>query len=390
MKTFPKLFKKTNTGAIQLWEIWVGTDHSAYGRGDDLQVDIEGHIVIQHGQVDGKLQTTTDVIREGKNHGKKNATTAVEQAEKEAEAKWRKKQEREGYVTDLSRAEAGETDAEGGIAPMLAPSKMNEKHLTFPLDMQPKLDGVRMVAVIDNGEVSLWSRRRERMSCLPHIEEAYRQAFKGVKDRHVLDGEAYRHGWPLQKISTFTRKKNQTRPGFEEIGHFLYDVPSLNDTWKMRRLCLGAEWTLINRATGGHPIHLVPTTTVQTLQEAWAYHDERVDEGFEGAMGRNQDAPYEFGKRSQGLNKFKTFEDDEFKIVDVKEGRGKFEGKAIFVCVMDNGDTFDCTAPGTHEDKARYFTEFENYRGQMLTVKHKGWTVDRLPWHPVGKAVRDE
>jgi hypothetical protein len=58
MKTFPTLFKKTNTGAIQSWSILVE----------------DNKITVTHGQFDGKKQTSSDIIKEGKNIGKANST----------------------------------------------------------------------------------------------------------------------------------------------------------------------------------------------------------------------------------------------------------------------------------------------------------------------------
>jgi DNA ligase-1 len=364
---FANLYQRTQTGAIQKWTISVADE-------TDCAV-----ITTTFGQDGGKMQTTTDTVTEGKNVGKKNATTPFAQALKEAESKWKKKIAREGYVEDVQRALR---DAEGGLAVMLAPSKMQERHLKFPLDMQPKFDGVRCVAIIQDGQVSLWSRRRERMNCLPHIEAAYAQAYANIPGLFIFDGEAYRHGWSLQKITTFVRKKNETRPGFEEISHHVYDMPSAEGNWLTRRN------TLALAVLPEGPVKRVETITAKTIEEAWAYHDAKVPEGYEGAMARNWDGLYEEDRRSPNLNKFKTFEDHEFKIVGVQDGRGKFEGKAVFTCAMEDGQTFECSAPGTMDDKAHYFAHFEDYRGKPLTVKHKGYTADGKPWHPVGKAVR--
>jgi ATP-dependent DNA ligase len=382
MKTFPTLYLRSSAGALQQWSIRV----------DD------NVITVSWGQVGGAIQKTNEFVKSGKNLGKKNATTPSEQAESQAASKWLKKIKREGYVEDAERAKRGERDMDGGIPPMLAPSKMNPKHLIFLLDMQPKLDGVRCIVMIVDGKVSLWSRRCEEMTkALPHIAAAYAEAYAKIPGIFVFDGEAYRHGWSLQKISTFVRKKNEARPGHEQIGHYVYDMPSAGGCWLDRKAALAAA------ALPNQYVHRVETTTVATLEEAWAYHDVKVSEGYEGAMGRNHCGEYEEDTRSQHLNKFKIFVDHEFKIIGVKDGVGKFEGKAIFICEMPEkpfddfpenltwpaGATFDCTSPGTMEDKAEYFVNFEKYRGLLHTVKHKGYTEDGLPWHPVGKAVRD-
>ena len=55
------------------------------------------------------------MIREGKNAGKKNATTPVEQAMAEARSQWGKKK---GYVEKITQAQDGHVDEEtieGGI-----------------------------------------------------------------------------------------------------------------------------------------------------------------------------------------------------------------------------------------------------------------------------------
>ena len=67
-KVFPRLFKKTNTGAVQMWDISAN----------------DGSIITEYGQVDGKIQTTVDVIAKGKNIGRHGETTRYEQAEIEA------------------------------------------------------------------------------------------------------------------------------------------------------------------------------------------------------------------------------------------------------------------------------------------------------------------
>ena len=130
----PTLYKRTSTGAIQQWTI-----------------STVGNVIhTTYGQVDGAMQTTSDTVDEGKNVGKKNATTPAQQALAEAIAK-HEKQIKRGYVDSVEKAQAGTVDEviEGGMSPMLA--KTFEDHgakLTYPVAVQPKLDGHRCVAQI--------------------------------------------------------------------------------------------------------------------------------------------------------------------------------------------------------------------------------------------------
>src|ERR1017187_5091296 len=75
MNKLPTIYKRDNRGKIQQWTITVGSN---------------GYYVVE-GLQDGKLTQTEPHICLAKNEGKKNATTAKEQAEKEAEAKWKHK-----------------------------------------------------------------------------------------------------------------------------------------------------------------------------------------------------------------------------------------------------------------------------------------------------------
>ncbi len=65
MKKFPTLYKKTNTGAIQFWEIFVQEQRGSV----DGQA---GTINTKYGQLNtDSPQTTFDLITEGKNIGKR-------------------------------------------------------------------------------------------------------------------------------------------------------------------------------------------------------------------------------------------------------------------------------------------------------------------------------
>ena len=70
----PTLYKKTTTGATQMWEIEVENDKFR----------------TISGQLDGKKITNKWTTCTPKNVGKANATTGAEQAIKEAEAKHQK------------------------------------------------------------------------------------------------------------------------------------------------------------------------------------------------------------------------------------------------------------------------------------------------------------
>jgi len=156
---YPTLYKKTSTGKIQQWDVRVEASEE-----DNKLV---GVIINNYGQVDGKIQESREVIKEGKNIGKANATTVEEQAHLQAKSRW-EKQLKKGYAQSIEDAEAGTTDAliTGGVFPILAHKFAEQGHkISYPALAQPKLDGHRCIAQRDDAEdghvYSLWSRTRK-------------------------------------------------------------------------------------------------------------------------------------------------------------------------------------------------------------------------------------
>lgn len=366
----PTLYKVTATGSIQEWTVRVVLDNN------------QATIVTKYGKVGGEIITAEEVVREGKNTGKKNETTPLQQAEKEAKARWKKKQDREGYTT--SKDGVVQQDC---ISPMLAhPLKNVLAHTHYPCDAQRKFNGTRLIVQVVNGQVTLWSRKQAKVTSLPHIQAAYEKAFQGVLGTFIFDGECYRHGWPLQKISGYFRTQ-EPKEGYLELKHCVYDMPSSDGPWSHREGRLVDIYSLYLHTSPC--IELVEAVRVASEKEAWQLHDTWVQEGYEGAILRQLNYPYEFGKRSQGLAKLKKFQDAEFIIQSCKEGKGKFEGTAIFTCLTPEGKPFDCCAPGDLDQRAWFWHNRDKFIGKPLTVRYFELSQDGIPIFPVGIAIRD-
>jgi len=177
MKEFPKLYKKTSTGAIQEWTVSVD------------EINGISTIINRFGQVGGKIQYSHEQVLSGKNTGRSNETTPIEQGIFQAKARW-DKQLKKGYVQSIEDAQAGTTDAiiEGGVFPILAHKFWEQGHkIKFPAIAQPKLDGHRCTSQYDIGKVTMWSRTRKQILTIPHIVNTLENC--GLADR--FDGELW-------------------------------------------------------------------------------------------------------------------------------------------------------------------------------------------------------
>lgn len=371
-KELPKLYKTTGTGKTQTWQIFVD--------GADTYT--------KFGPEGGTIQTSARETAVPKNEGKANATTAEEQAVLDAESKWRMKLA-SGYVQTLEEIGAGTVDSsiQGGIFPMLAKTYRKDGHkIEFPAYAQPKLDGHRCIAVVEGkGRCTLWTRKRKPYASVPHIVRAIEAL--GLKNV-VLDGELY-----ASKFSDkFEELAHLVRQGEPEEGHQAveYHVFDLQGDEGFGRRYERLQKLL---AHARKPIVLVDTCRVDGETALLAAFEDYRAQGYEGAMVRNASGAYESHPthRSGDLQKIKEFDDAEWPIVGIKEGKGKLAGHAIFTCRTQDGSEFDVKLAGDSSALRDYFENPDKAIGKLLTVQYQGLTgKSGVPRFPVGLRLRDD
>jgi hypothetical protein len=411
--SFPTLYGEASTGKAKAWSVAV----------EARAVDgvTAGIVIVSHGYVDGKMQINERVVTAGKNIGKKNETTPVQQAASEAQALWKKKQDA-GYAaavggagTATAATAASAADAEDDAAPasvdgvplpMLAHDyNKRAKDITFPCYAQRKLDGVRCVAIAGKG---LYSRNGKPMSA--HLS-AIRAEVDSLPAGTILDGELYadKEHLSFQEIVGLAKKETLKAGDAVKIGHMylcVYDhiPPSalagvtepkaakaplgdvvMEGTNKDRKKWLDA---LFSSRTFAH-IKQLPTAVCNSADDAKYLHSMYVAEGYEGLILRNVKGVYKVGHRSKDLQKYKEFLDEEFPIVGFKMGDGVEKGCVIWTCRTKEGTEFDCRPRGTREERCALYRAGASYIGKPLSVRFQEWTDDKVPRFPVGLTIRD-
>ena len=139
-------------------------------KGEVVSIDSDvGHTDVEEGYyasyytVSGytnmKMTTSAStVIRIGKNVGRKNETNVLTQAYKECLSKKASKI-KAGY-SDTVKSTSSDMNIQLTPFPMAVKSwKDHKAKLVYPVFIQPKLDGIRMLATYDGDEVKLITRR---------------------------------------------------------------------------------------------------------------------------------------------------------------------------------------------------------------------------------------
>jgi DNA ligase-1 len=366
MHCFPTLFKKSKTGKVSQWDISVS----------------KNVIYIEHGYVDGKKQKDTRLLKEGKNLNRANATTPEQQAMQEAESLW-KKQHDKGYVESLLSVD------NIVYLPMLA-QKYTErkKYITYPCYVQPKLDGVRCFARVIDGEVILTSRNGKRFPHMEHLFEDIKM-FPNIENL-ILDGELYSDKESFNTVVGLVKKEKlseEDKVTMKNINLRLYDCVFLTQLDAPFMSRINFIYDVFDDYTF-HNLERVCSIQVDNEKEAMEKHDLFVREGFEGLILRNFKGAYDLNKRSNNLQKYKNFHDDEYKIVGFEEGEGRALGTVVWVCQTKEGKTFKVRPRGTENERRHWFYNGKKYIGENLTVRYQELTEDGIPRFPVGVAIR--
>lgn len=335
-----KLYKKDSKGKLRELDIYA----------DD------GHLYQVSGLVDGKKVTNSKLCKP-KNVGKKNETTSIQQAQKEAESLITKKLS-EGYFKTIKEAENYYV-----ILPMLAKVYNKEKHKidwSKPVFVQPKLDGMRCHGYKDK----MLSRKNKEIDTLNHIQ----QTLKNINSNYILDGELYAHGLSFQENMKLIKKYREKES--EKIKYHVYDLV-MNESFEVR------YDTLMRLVNDIDDIELVPTYRITSESEMLEYHKKFLSQGYEGTIIRWGKAGYESNKRSSHLLKYKDFKDMTAIVKDIIP-MDAYPKQGLVVC-----DEFIATPKMSHKEKEELLANKDKYIGQIAEIRYFEETDDGKPRFPV-------
>ena len=409
IERLPTLYGVEKNGKIKTWVADI------YLKGTNAQTG-NAFATIEYGQQDGKKQMTVRGYTEGKNIGKKNETTPLQQCIAETRKKWLDKKEKESYQETMPTStlthhdEEQEQEQEQKTSakkyfPMLAhkfepASKTTKKNtIIFPCFVQPKLDGLRCVVYRDpaTGEIRRQSRTGTYFDTMSHIAESLAPLFAKYP-AVVLDGELYTTEIPFEELAGLIKTKKLTPSDTDKlrvIEYHIYDIVDETLPYHTRHDSIKKMFAQVAASTASSPhklppyIRLVETIEAKTLAEFKAEFSRFIEEGYEGIMLRNKTGMYRCNYRSHDLQKYKEFQEDEFRIIGFMQGDGRDKGTVIWVCETKEGKEFKVRPRGTIENRSKLFKTGEKYVGKMLTVIYQELTEEGKPRFPVGKDVRE-
>lgn len=207
----------------------------------------------------------------------------------------------------------------------------DEDRLELPAIVQPKIDGLRVVAFVRNGYVEYKARSGKPFDTLESLTPSLLSLFA---DGTVVDGEVTSDSF-LESISA-VKRKTAKKAGEHNIIFHVFDVMTGEEFHKqitaktqVQRL---TDLDLLfsaskDRGEGITNVRVLPFQYVLDQESLDDYFDQALDAGYEGVIVKRPHARYAF-KRSHDWMKIKPSENHDVTITGFIEGKkgGKTEG----------------------------------------------------------------
>lgn len=376
----PILYGIEKNGKIKQWSasIFKNDDNTSYS-------------IIEFGQVNGVKQTSRREYVEGKNINKKNETTPFEQCVFETKKKWQDKIDKYNYV-EKEPISCKVVNNKKTIYPMLANkydiNKRKKNDIIYPCFVQPKLDGLRCIMYWDSKDEKVVSQSRTGCiyETMTHIENKIKVLFNDNPNL-IIDGELYTNEIAFEELAGLIKKKKITEKDREKlllVKYHIYDIIN-DDPYIERYKSIEYIFEKYNNET----YIKVNTRICENEEKFKLYFYEYIENGYEGIILRNKNGIYRQNYRSNDLQKYKEFQEDEYSIVGYKEAEGRDKGTVIWICKNDEGREFSVRPRGSQELRRGWLVEGNKFIGKKLTIIYQELSEHNIPRFPVGKCIRD-
>ena len=240
----------------------------------------------------------------------------------------------------------------------------HEKKLVGKKLLEPKLDGVRVITIINavNKTATMYSRNGKLLENFNHITEAIEKNIAMFERSMVLDGEMVSSSF--QELMKQVHRKSDVKS--DDARLMLFDVLPLTEflegeSMMGQRRRSNLLRTMKDKFDKIGSIDIIPQTEVDLDSyvgelEFKQYNKEAIEAGFEGIMIKDVDAKYEC-KRSASWLKMKPFIEVSLTVVAVEEGKAETKnvGKlGALICEgEDDGKFIRVNVGGGYTDELR-------------------------------------
>lgn len=246
--------------------------------------------------------------------------------------------------------------------------------------LEPKLDGVRCITVIDYDArtVVQYTRNGKVLENFSHIANSLLANIDAFGRSYVIDGEVVSHSF--QDLMKQVHRKDDVQAGDARL--MAFDILPLGE-FKKGKSVLGQKRRSALLKSFKPTFDLCGNIDVIAQKEVdldsyvgelefKQFNKDAIEAGFEGIMIKVPDAIYEC-KRSTSWLKQKPFIEVSLTVVGTEEGTGKNEGRlgAIICEGEDDGKQIRVNVGSgfTDEQRDEFWSDREELMGQVIEVR---------------------
>ena len=272
---------------------------------------------------------------------------------------------------------------------MLAHDGANhEKKITGVKLLEPKLDGVRCITIVnwEARTVVQYTRNGKVLENFSHIADSLLRNIDSFGRSYVLDGEVVSNSF--QALMKQVHRKDDVQATDARL--MLFDIVPLSEFQKgksvmgqKRRTALLKTFKPAFDLCGN--VDVIEQTEVNLDEfvgevQFKQFNKDAIEAGFEGIMIKNPDAVYEC-KRSVSWLKQKPFIEVSLTVTGYEEGTGKNEGRlGALICEgTDDGKRIVVNVGSGFTDDMRndYWADKETMVGQIVEVRADAATINQ-------------
>ena len=247
--------------------------------------------------------------------------------------------------------------------------------------VEPKLDGVRVLTVVDyeSRTVQMYSRNGKELNNFPHVVKAFQDNLDNFGRSYVFDGEIV--SMSFQALMKQVHRKDDVQSTDARLA--LFDVIPLTEFkqgksvmgQRRRSAFLKGNFGKIFADAGCIEIVAQQEFDLDVFTDEIEFKDYNkaaVAAGYEGIMIKDPEGKWE-GKRSVAWLKQKPFIEVSLAVTSIEEGTGRNVGKlGALVCEgEDDGKTIVVNVGSgfTDEQRAEFWEARDALIGQVVEVR---------------------
>jgi len=248
--------------------------------------------------------------------------------------------------------------------------------------IEPKYDGLRCIAMVDEGAVTLLSRNGKEFTSSDHLKDSILKLGRnGVFDGELTSGNFN------SSVSAVKRKSEQNDSTVYNIFDYLdpdeWKTPV--NSWRQRRFKL----TEMFRAGTPSGLVLTPAYDLSSEADAFKYYNQFLNLGYEGGIVKNARGIYRFSRHRDWM-KLKETNDADLRVESLVEGEGKYRGMLGAAIVFYNNKRVSVGSGFSDEQRELFWQNSNLILKKVIEIHYHQVTPEGSLRHPRFIKIRED